>query len=164
MIELRSFEPGDESAFAALNRRWIEEFFKIEQSDIDQLSDPQANIIAHGGSIVMACDGDRVLGTGALIEAHNAPSDGLTWYQIIKMATDPSAQGKGIGGRVIRRLISTARDLGASGLWLETNDALGPAVKLYEKAGFRKLEKHELWPTPYNRCNLQLVLDLELLS
>jgi len=158
-IILREFEPADGPAFAALNRRWIEESFQVAEADSNQLGDPQGTILSAGGAIVMAMEGTRAIGTGAVVPAHHAPDD-RNWWEIIKMATDPVAQGKGVGEKVIRRLVSVAHERGADALWLETNDILTAAVRLYERVGFRSLECEEFWPTPYDRCNLQMIMEL----
>lgn len=159
-IEIRDFAPDDAEAFAALNRRWIEEHFALEAADAALFADPQAVIVDQGGAIVMACANGQALATGALVRAHTAPADGRNWWEIIKMATDPAAQGKGIGELVLRRLIALSQQRGADALWLETNGTLAAAVRLYERVGFRKLAPADCWPTPYDRCDLQLVLDL----
>ncbi|MEM1051606.1 MAG: GNAT family N-acetyltransferase [Pseudomonadota bacterium] len=158
-INIREFEPGDAAAFAALNQRWIEDLFDIEESDSKQLGDPQGAIISAGGAIVMALEEGQAIGTGAVVPAHHAP-DSRKWWEIIKMATDPAAQGKGVGKMVLNRLILIARERGADALWLETNDALGSAVRLYESVGFRKLTCEELWPSPYGRCNVQMTMEI----
>lgn len=159
-LTIRDFEPGDADTFASLNRRWIEELFEIVESDRKQIQDPQGTILSKGGAIVMACEGESAIGTGAVIPAHHAPDDGRHWWEVIKMATDPAAQGKGVGERVLRRLIAIAQERGADAIWLETNDQLASAVRLYERVGFRRLPCEELWPTPYDRCDLQLILEL----
>jgi len=76
------------------------------------------------------------------------------------MATDPSAQGKGIGAAILDRLVDQAVSIGATRIWLETNDQLAAATSLYKRKGFVALAQDELWDTPYARCNLQMVLPL----
>ena len=46
-----------------------------------------------------------------------------------------------------------ARAIGAATLYLETNAGLGPAIRLYERAGFRHLGTDARPATPYARCN-----------
>jgi len=158
--KLREFTAKDGPAFAALNRRWIDEMFGMEEQDARQLDYPQKTIIEPGGYIAVADVNGWVVGTGAIIPASHAPDDGKTWMEVIKMATDPSAQGHGIGAAVLDRLIEVARDRGADAVWLETNDKLEAATALYKRKGFRALGADEIWQTPYARCNLQMVLTL----
>lgn len=157
---VRSFRQGDEAAFAALNFRWIDELFGAEEEDRRLLENPQAMILDRGGYIAIAENEGSVVGTGALLIASHPPRGGDQWGEIVKMATDPNAQGKGVGGAVIDHLIKQARAKEMAGLWLETNDRLKAATALYERKGFERLSAGELWETPYARCNLQMVLRL----
>lgn len=157
---IRPFAPGDAPAFAALNRQWIEELFGIEEKDIRQLEHPKAAILDKGGFIAVADAGGWVIGTGAILPAEHPPEDGRKWLEIIKMATEPSAQGRGVGTAILNRLIEFAREQQADAIWLETNAKLEAATALYEKHGFRKLEGDDVWPSPYDRCNLQMTLKL----
>lgn len=155
---VRPFMPGDAPSFAALNRRWIEELFGIEEQDIRQLEHPQAAILDNGGFIACADANGWVIGTGAILPAAHPPDDGRKWMEIIKMATEPAMQGRGIGAAILTRLFDFARENGADAIWLETNAKLEAATALYEKSGFRALTSEEAWPSPYDRCNLQMVL------
>lgn len=159
-FRIRHFVKADTAAFADLNRRWIEQYFDLEDSDRAQLSDPQCAIIDQGGVIGIAEDSTSVIGCGALVLPHHAPDDGLRWIELIKLATDPAAQGKGVGGRLIDWLCADASARGYDAVWLETNASLSSATRLYERKGFRPLSFAELWPTPYARCNLQMVRNL----
>lgn len=157
---IREFASADAPAFAALNRQWIEEMFGMEEKDRRQLDQPQQTIIAPGGYIAVADANGWVVGTGAIIPVNDAPKDGQRWMEIVKMATEPSAQGQGIGAAVLERLIEVARDRKATRIWLETNDKLEAATVLYERTGFTPLAPEDAWQTPYTRCNLQMTLAL----
>jgi len=76
------------------------------------------------------------------------------------MAAQKDLRGQGIGRAVLDALVGEARSLDAHAIWLETNGDLKAAIRLYEESGFRHLPETELWPTPYARCNVQMVLDL----
>ena len=149
----------DAEAFARLNQRWIEEYFGLEDEDRRVLEAPEATILKPGGYIAVAEKDGAILGTGALMVSHEN-SDGRFVVELVKMATDPSAQGTGIGGAIMDHLIGHARKLGADIIWLETNDKLDAATRLYSRKGFRPLEAGELLPTPYSRCNMQMVMEL----
>ncbi|WP_340587712.1 GNAT family N-acetyltransferase [Erythrobacter alti] len=156
-FHIRHFSKADSAAFSALNRRWIEAEFDFEESDDAQLANPETSIIAKGGLIAIAEDGQSVIGCGALIPPHHEPDDGRTWIELVKFATDPAAQGKGVGGAVLDWLCDRASERGFDAIWLETNDRLQAATRLYERKSFRRLAPDEVWPTPYARCNLQMV-------
>ena len=102
----------------------------------------------------------KVVGTGAILPPHHDPQEGRKWLEIVKMAAQKNLRGQGIGRAVLEALIDQGRKMGADAIWLETNSDLKAATRLYEKCGFRHLSEDELWPTPYARCNVQMVLDL----
>lgn len=158
-VLIRPFEARDASAFAALNLIWIEDEFEIEQSDRDQLERPEETILAKGGQIIVAEYDGEVCGCGAVLPAHLQPSDGKYFVEIVKMAAKPDMRGKGIGRKIMSRLIEAARSMDADGIWLETSDKLVAATRLYRSTGFRDLGEGELWPTPYQRCNSQMILE-----
>lgn len=157
---IRPFAPSDAPSFAALNRRWIEELFGMEEKDIRQLEHPKSVILDKGGFIAVAEIDGWVIGTGAILPAAHTPDDGRNWMEIVKMATEPSVQGRGIGAAILTRLIEFARESSADAIWLETNAKLEAATALYEKHGFQKLSEDDVWPTPYDRCNLQMTREL----
>ncbi|MEM8697038.1 MAG: GNAT family N-acetyltransferase [Pseudomonadota bacterium] len=156
---IRPFQPGDGEAFAALNLTWIEEEFAVEPSDREQLENPKESIIAKGGRIIVAEIDGVVCGCGAVLPAHIQPIRDKHYVEIVKMAAKPGMRGHGIGGAIMARLIREARDMGADGIWIETSDTLVAANRLYRASGFRTLGSEEFWPTPYRRCNTQLLLD-----
>ncbi|QLC21116.1 GNAT family N-acetyltransferase [Parasphingopyxis sp. CP4] len=158
-VVIRRFEAGDAKAFADLNLIWIEDEFTIEPSDRDQLERPDDTILAKGGQIIIAEIDGEVCGCGAVLPAHLQPSDDKFFVEIVKMAAKPDLRGKGIGRKIMTRLIEEARSMGADGIWLETSDKLVAATYLYRSSGFRDLGEGELWPTPYQRCNSQMIME-----
>ncbi|PHR15293.1 MAG: GNAT family N-acetyltransferase [Sphingopyxis sp.] len=157
-VTTRLYRADDRQAFIDLNRDWIEEYFVLEDSDRKQLEELEASILGKGGQIVVAEQDGLVVGAGAILPPHHDPDDGRSWLEIIKMAGCKDLRGLGIGQKVMDALIVQARAMDADAIWLETNADLKAAVRLYERSGFRHLGTDELWPTPYARCNVQMVL------
>lgn len=161
-VTVRHYSPADKQDFVELNLDWIEEYFAVEESDREQLERLESSILGVGGRILVAELHGRVVGVGAIVPPpHYVPHDGRKWFEIVKFATRKSERGKGIGRAVVQALIETARAQKADGIWLETNQALASAVRLYERCGFRQLANADFWPTPYERCNVQMVLFLQ---
>lgn len=148
-IVVRAFQPGDEAAFRDINLEWISTFFAVEAKDRETLDDPHRKILDPGGAILMACDGEASIGCVALMAM------GSGGFELAKMGVRPSAQGKGVGRRLIAAAIETARSLGAHRLYLETNSSLAPALKLYSDAGFVRVQGP---PSPYARADVQMEL------
>lgn len=57
--------------------------------------------------------------------------------QILAIATHPDFRGRGIGGRLLAHVLDTARGGGCTLATLEVRRSNGPAIALYEHAGFR---------------------------
>lgn len=101
----------------------------------------------------MAVYDGEIVGTCALIKEH----DGV--YKLAKMAVSPAAQGlgSGIGRAPGQGILQKARQLGAHRVELVSNLTLASALALYEKLGFRHAP---ITPTPYQRGDVRMVLDL----
>ena len=152
---VRDYTQADAAAFRDLNLAWVEKYFTVEAADRAQLEDPQTHILDRGGSILIAEYAGEVVGTVGLVPGHD---DGV--LELTKMSAREDIQGKGIGRALMDAAITKSRQMGASHIWLETNTSLAAALALYRKSGFRELTGDELTPTPYNRCNCQMILDL----
>ena len=152
---VRDYTPNDAAAFRDLNLAWVEAFFTVEDEDRAQLEDPNTHILDKGGAILIAEYQGEAVGTVGLVPGHH---EGM--LELIKMSARSDIQGKGIGRALMDAAIEKAREMGASQIWLETNTSLEAALALYRKSGFRELTGDELTPTPYDRCNCQMLLDL----
>jgi len=154
-----SYKPSHQSMFYALNEAWITRYFKMEEADYRALRNPQGYIIDRGGYIFIALYKEEVVGTCALIKL----GDSSKWdFELAKMAVAPKAQGKGIGRKLGQAIIEKAKSVGAKSLFLESNTVLTPAINLYHKLGFQRIEYHdgEVEPSEYERCNIQMELIL----
>lgn len=152
-VKIEAYDPKYKEAFKALNEEWIKSFFVMETGDYKLLDNPEEHIISKGGHIVFALLNDEVVGTCALVKSE-AP---LT-YELSKMAVSPKAQGKKIGYLLGRSLINKAKELNAEKVFLETNSVLVPAIKLYEKLGFKHMPVEH---SAYDRCDTQMELSFK---
>ena len=140
-------------AFKTVNEWWVRKYFSMEAMDHYYLDYPQENIIDKGGYIALALLDNEPAGACALVKMNTGPFD----YELAKMGVLPTAQGKSIGFLLGEHIIKKAKEFGANTIFLESNTILAPAIKLYEKLGFKQIEEIE---TPYDRCNIQMVLSL----
>jgi DNA-binding MarR family transcriptional regulator/N-acetylglutamate synthase-like GNAT family acetyltransferase len=148
-VVIVEFDSRYQSAFRQLNEEWITKYFQMEESDHKALDHPIEYIIDRGGYILMALYHGEPIGTCALIRMDDGG------FELAKMAVSPKAQGLGIGYLLGKACIDKARVLGAPRVYLESNTLLKPAIKLYQKLGFRKVTGP---PSPYERSNIQMEL------
>ncbi len=153
-VTIVDYQPKYQKAFRQLNEEWITQYFKMEEADYKALDNPKKYILDRGGCIVVALYEGKPVGVCALIKMDDPDYD----FELAKMAVSPLAQGKSIGGLLGQAVIEKAKKLGASRIYLESNTRLKPAISLYEKLGFKKVSGR---PTPYERCNIQMELDLK---
>ena len=149
-IEIINFDPQNEAhklAFKQINYEWIEKYFKVEKGDTDSLENPEKYFIATGGAVLLACRGDEYLGTSALKPMGNDT------YELCKMGVSELARGLGIGGLIGEAAIQKAKELGAKKVYLETNSSLTPALTLYAKLGFTRIEN---FTSPYQRADVAM--------
>jgi N-acetylglutamate synthase-like GNAT family acetyltransferase len=151
----REFQPGDEDSFCRLNEEWIVEHFALEAKDLASLRDAQRTILDPGGRIFFIERDGEMVGCCALLAMATGE------FEVAKMAVTKSAQGGGLGRRLLEQVIAEARRAGARRLYLETNSKLAPAIRLYESVGFRHLPPERVTPSVYARANVFMELHLD---
>lgn len=151
-IEVHPFRDEWAPHFDRINTEWLERWFVVESVDRETLSNPKKHIIDRGGSILFAVLDGEVIGTCALIK--EAPGV----YELSKMAVETGFRGLGAGRRLLEATIAEFERLGGTTLFLESSKRLGPALRLYESAGF----VHHAAPRPgshYARADVYMVYE-----
>ena len=148
MIKIIPYTAANKENIKALNYEWLQQYFYVEPSDEEQLSDPQYHIIDKGGHIFFATFEDQIVGTSSLIKVND------TEYELAKMAVTEKYKGKGIGKNLLECCVEKAKDLGATKLILYSNTKLLSAINLYTKFGFKEIPM----PTDvhYERANIMM--------
>jgi putative acetyltransferase len=105
----------------------------IETGGTDaDIADIEANYTKRGGVFEVVEDAEgNLLGTIGLY-----PLDAQT-VELRKMYFAQKLRGRGVGKRMLERMIEKARALGFKRIYLETASVLKQAVALYEKYGFQ---------------------------
>ena len=137
-ITIVPYEAKYRDAFRTLNEEWLYFYHEMEPEDMRVLSDPEGVILAKGGMIILALDGDRPIGCGALI------NEGGRKFELAKLAVTESYRGHGIGKLLSQRLIALAEAAGAEEVELVSSSVLPAAKHLYKKLGFRDIPLGEM--------------------
>jgi len=136
--------------FYRINAEWLERYFAVEEVDRRMLSQPEKYVLEPGGAIVFALVDDEVIGTCALLK--EAPGV----FELSKMAVETGWRGIGAGRLLLDAAIAEFHKRRGKTLFLESNSKLGPALKLYESAGF----VHQPAPRPgshYQRADVYMI-------
>ncbi len=129
-ITIVPFEEKYTRDFKRLNLEWLEGFKLLESEDLVYLDNPVQKIINPGGRILMAMDGDQVVGTSAIIVKDEKV------FELAKLAVSKDAQGIGIGRMLVLETLKQAKEMGAKVINLVSNSKLSAAICLYESLGF----------------------------
>jgi DNA-binding MarR family transcriptional regulator len=118
---------------ASPDARWcIGQYFDELDRRFESGFDPAASPVEDGTFLVAFMDGQPVAcGAMKLL----SPSIGY----LKRMWVADMVRGLGIGRRMLEALEAQARELGMTTLWLETNQALQEAIRLYRSAGYREV-------------------------
>lgn len=102
-------------------------------------------------AVLLAEDGGKSVGYAMLV--HGDPYDAdaravvrhLPTTELSKIYVLPSAHGGGVARDLLAASIGVAREAGAAGIWLGTNQHNVRAQRFYEKSGFERVGTKRFW-------------------
>ncbi len=151
-ILIDSFKKEYSSAFYNLNKIWIEESWHLEESDINDLSNPEKYIIEKGGEVFFAIKNGQVIATAAMVNPKNKI------FELAKMTVAKEFRGLGVANQLMDRCIEFAKENNGNKIFLITNSSLVIARNLYDKYGFKEIV---LDSNKYgDRGNVKMILNL----
>jgi ribosomal protein S18 acetylase RimI-like enzyme len=125
------------AAFARLNREFISGRWPLGQRDLDRLSDPRRHFVETGGQVLFVLDDDGIpVGTCAL-RRDGSDAAGAPLFELCGLAVSAHARRQGHGDRLVHTALTLARVRGARRVFVVASSTLLPAIRLYEKHGFR---------------------------
>src|SRR5690606_31326357 len=151
-IEIIPFESQYANDFRDLNTAWLKKYFWVEPHDEEVLGKLDHYIISPGGNIFIVKDGDKVIGTVALMKME----EGV--FELTKMAVSPDYQGKNIGQKLMEHTLDYARGQGWKRLIIYSNRKLENAIYIYKKYGFEEIPIEG--NNPYARGDIKMKLEL----
>lgn len=145
------WQPDRQPYFEQLNKTWIEKYFSLEPLDHDILGHPQEHIIDRGGDIIFVETEDHIAGTVAYKKVDDET------VEMTKMGVDEAFQGRKLGWMLAVAILQRATEAGFKRMILYSSRKLTPALKMYEKLGFREVE---LEKGGYERCDIKMEIPL----
>ena len=134
-IVIRGFEPGDQAQARELILSGLQEHWGFRDPsknlDLRDIASSYAD-----GIFVVACDGPRIVGTGAL-----KPADGRV-VEVVRMSVAADVRRRGIGGMILRFLLDQARRRNMKRVVLETTETWEEVIRFYQEHRFRVTHHH----------------------
>jgi len=159
-IRYTGYAPGAIGRITACHAAYYHENWGLDRSFEIQVA---SELAAFLGRFDPGCDGLWLAWSGdafagsVVVDASGSPERGarLRWFIVAS-----PFQGRGIGRTLIRKAVRFCEDAGHARLFLWTFQGLERARSLYEKAGFRLSEEHEV--TQWGQQILEQRFDLPL--
>ena len=150
-IKIIDYRHEHQPYFEKFNRQWIEKYFFMEPVDEFVLTEPDEALLKPGGAILMAEYDGEIAGTVALRKVDEKT------FEFTKMAVDEKFRRKGIAEAISHASFTKAKELGATTVILYSNSILTPAIRLYEKLGFKHIP---VGNTGYKRSDVKMMIDV----
>lgn len=117
----------------------------MQTDDLDEVLDVETSAYTHPWSIGIMRDCLRVgyscwvCEVGADVVGHAVMSVAVGEAHLLNICVSPQWQGRGIGRRLLRRMLRIARERDADTMFLEVRDSNLGARGLYESEGFGEI-------------------------
>jgi putative acetyltransferase len=140
-VTIRNIATTDNAALAKIIRDTFEEFDIPREGTV--YSDPETDRLydlfqAPGSAYFIAEEDGIILGGCGYFPTAGLPQD---CAELVKYYLSGDARGKGIGRALMEHTFVAAKERGYTQLYLESFPDFAKAVTIYEKAGFRYLDK-----------------------
>jgi len=156
---LRKVKKDDNLLLARMIRQVFEEHEAPQAGTVysDPTTDDLYNLFRKPGSVLWVAEIDGIPAGCCGIY----PTDGLgsNCAELVKYYLAEPARGQGTGRALMEKCIASARELEYRKLYLESLPHFSKAVSIYEKLGFRKLNR-PLGSSGHTTCNIWMLLDL----
>lgn len=139
-FEIRLIQPSDNTAVAYVIRTVMPEFgaggagFAIHDREVDDMY----TAYTLSGTAYYVCEADgKITGGGGIGPLVGGDAN---YCELKKMYFLPEARGLGLGQKVLEACLQAAKAKRYRYCYLETFNTMSQAMKLYEKAGFKKID------------------------
>ena len=155
-IIIRPIEKKDNPFIAELIRKVFREF-KVDQPGTvytDPTTDNLYKLFKTPKSMYwVAEENEKLLGGCGVYPTEGLPEN---CAELVKFYLSSESRGKGIGKELMERSFGSAKEFMYTQLYLESFPELGKAVGMYEKAGFRYIDK-PLGNSGHYACNIWMI-------
>ena len=158
-IIIRKIEEKDNKEIAELIRTVFREF-KIDRPGtvyFDPTTDDLYNLFRIPGSEYwIAEDRNRIIGGCGVYPTSGLPEN---CAELVKLYLLAAYRGRGIGWELMQKTIISAGEFGYKKLYLESLPELDRAISIYERAGFKSINR-PLGNSGHFGCNIWMLKEL----
>ena len=158
-FHIRPISPDDNPTVATLIREVMTEFgcdgagYSIHDPEVDTMY--EISQLPRSAFFVVTRDSE-IVGVGGIAPLKGGEKD---ICEIQKMYFYPQGRGAGQGTKFLKLLVDTAKEKGFKTAYLETVERMATANKLYQRAGFTRLNS-AMGSTGHNSCELHYSMPL----
>lgn len=158
-MEIKPIQPSDNATLAAIIRQSLLDFDAAKPGTVyfDSTTDNLYELFnrPRAAYFVLWIDGQIAGGAGVF------PTEGLEpdTCELVKLYINAANRGKGGGKKMIEKCFEAAKEFGFRKIYLETMPELKIAVPLYEKTGFKYIDK-PLGQTKHFGCDIWMIKEL----
>lgn len=134
-VVIEATDPRSPAAAGALDR-YYGELAERFGFDAPSGADDLTAFEPPDGSFLIVRDGARIVGCAGLRRLDESTAE------VKRMWIDPDCRGRGLARRLLGGLEDAARTAGRTRVVLDTNSALREAIALYERSGYRNVERY----------------------
>ncbi len=158
---IRPIQAADDQQVAEIIHTVLQEFgchgpgYPSTDPEVDEMTAAYAMPDAR---FYVLADGPRVLGCGGFARLVGTTTDDQA-CELRKMYFRPELRGRGVGRRLLARLLDEMRGCGYRRAYLETTQQMKAARHLYESFGFQPFTR-PVGATGHTACDQHYKLDL----
>ncbi|TXB67013.1 GNAT family N-acetyltransferase [Vicingus serpentipes] len=158
-LTIRPIQPKDNAPIAKVIRGALEDFNANKPGTVyfDPTTDDLFTLFQTPNSAYyIALLNDEIVGGCGIYPTENLPNG---YAELVKIYLHKTARGKGIGKALMLKCFEKAKELNYQYLYLESMPELDIAVGMYQKLGFKNLDK-PLGNSGHFGCNIWMIKEL----
>ena len=158
-LTIRPIQPEDNEQIAKVIRDSLEDFDANKPGTVyfDPTTDDLYSLFQTPNSAYyIALLDDKIIGGSGIFPTENLPNG---CSELVKLYLHKTARGKGTGKALMQKCFEAAKNLGYQQLYLESMPELAIAVDMYQKLGFKSLDK-PLGNSGHFGCDIWMVKEL----
>jgi putative acetyltransferase len=159
MMTIRKLQRADNKILADIIRKVFIEHDAPQEGTVftDPSTDDLFELFKREKSVLFVAEEDsEIFGCCGIY-----PTDGLPegCVELVKFYLAAKARGKGIGLKLLEKSLETAKEMDYNQMYIESLPDYAAAVSMYEKAGFKLLDKR-LGDSGHPTCTIWMQKDL----